>query len=144
MILDAQNQFSNAQALTASAAPTNVIDLGIARNLFDGEPMAVVVIVDVAAATNDGDETYQFDLQTDGDEAFGSATTILSHAIGRASLTAASKHVIPVPVGVELERYFRLYYTLGGTTPTITVTSFLMPLSMVQKDKSYADNITIS
>lgn len=144
MMVDAQLLFSNAQALTGSAAPTNIIDLGEAKNLFDGEPLAIVVIVDVAADGTTTDETYRFDIQTDDNSGFSSATTLLQHSIGYASLTAGSKHVIPVPVGVEVEQYLRLYYTLGGTTPSITVTSFLIPLNMVQKDKSYADNITIS
>ena len=43
MILDAQNQFSSAQALTATADSTNVIDLGVAREIGVGEPMCVLI-----------------------------------------------------------------------------------------------------
>lgn len=144
MIIDSQHLFSDAQAITADAASTNYIDLGVARNLFDGEPMAVVLIVDVAADGTTTDETYEFQIETDGDSAFGSPTDLLAHSIGYAALTAGSQHILPIPVGAAVERYLRVYYNVGGTTPTITVTAFLQPLSMVSKIKSYADNITIS
>lgn len=144
MILDSQLLFSDAQAVTADAASTNQIDLGIERNLFDGEPMAVVLQIDVAADGTTTDETYEFQIETDGDSAFGSPTDLVVHSIGYASLTAGSTHVLPIPIGVSVERYLRLYYNVGGTSPSVTVTAFLQPLNMVQKYKSYADNITIS
>lgn len=144
MYIDSQLLFSDAQAVTADAASTNLVDLGVARNLFDGEPLAVVVQVDVAADVANADETYEFEIQTDDNASFSSATDLLAHVIAGASLTAGSVHVLPVPVGASVERYLRLRYDVGGTTPSITVTAFLQPLSMVQKYKSYADNITIS
>lgn len=144
MIIDAQNLFSDAQAITADANSTNVIDLGVGRNLFDGEPMAVVLIVDVAADATTGDETYEFEVHTDDNASLSSSTQLIAQTIAAAALTAGSQHVIPVPVGVSLERYLGLKYDVGGTTPTITVTAFLQPLSMISKLKSYADGITIS
>lgn len=144
MYIDSQLLFSDAQAVSADAGSTNVVDLGVARNLFDGEPMAVVIQVDVAADVANTDETYAFQIETDDNAAFSSATDLLVHSIAGASLTAGSVHVLPVPVGVSVERYIRVFYDVGGTTPSVTVTAFLQPLSMVQKYKSYADNITIS
>src|SRR5574343_1412152 len=111
MYIDAQNLFSDAQALTASAASTNLIHLKAASNLFDGEPMAVVLVVDVAADGTTTDETYSFAIQCDDNSGFSSATTLVSHAIAYGSLTAASKHIIPIPVGVNVEQYLRVYYT---------------------------------
>lgn len=144
MYIDSQLLFSDAQAVSADAGSTNVVDLGIARNLFDGEPMAVVLSVDVAADGTTTDETYEFQIETDDNAAFSSATDLLAHSIGYASLTAGSMHVLPIPVGAAVERYLRVYYNVGGTSPSVTVTAFLQPLSMVPKLKSYADNITIS
>lgn len=144
MYLDAQLLFSDAQAVTADAASTNYIDLGVSRKVFDGEPLAVVLQVDVAADGTTTDETYEFQIETDDNTSFSSPTDVVLHSIGYASLTAGSLHVIPVPVGALLERYVRVYYNVGGTTPSITVTAFLQPLSMVHKQYNYADNITIS
>ena len=144
MILDSQLLFSDAQAITADAASTNIVDLGIARNIFDGEPMAVVLTVDVAADGTTTDETYEFQIETDDNASFSSATDLLVHSIGYASLTAGSQHILPIPVGAAVEQYMRVYYNVGGTSPSVTVTAFLMPLSMVSKRKVYADAITIS
>lgn len=144
MFIDAQLLFSDAQAVSADAASTNYVDLGVARNLMEGEPMAFVIQVDVAADGTTTDETYEFQVETDDNSSFSSATDLVAHSIGYASLTAGSIHVLPVPVSSAFERYVRLYYNVGGTSPSVTVTAFLQPLSMVQKYKHYADNIVIS
>jgi hypothetical protein len=143
MIKDKNLEFSTAQALTASARSTNVIDLGVARNLFDGEPLCAVVNVDVAADSVDAG-TFAFKLETDDNSDFTSATELVSKTILQAALAVNTNHIIPIPVGVEVERYLALYATLGGDTPTVTITAFLIPLSMVDKYKAYNDNVTIN
>ena len=69
MFLDAQNLFSDAQALTATAVGTNVIDLSQDRSIGNGEPMGVVFTVDVAADQTTGDEDYTFDVEYSGNAA---------------------------------------------------------------------------
>lgn len=144
MILDAQLKVSAAQALTSTAASTDYIDLGVGRNVFDGEPMAFLVHVNVAADAGNGDETYSFAIQCDDNTSFSSPTSLVSHSIARASLSANSLHILPIPIGVDVERYLRLNYTLGGTTPSITLSAYLVPLSHIQKYRVYADGFTIS
>jgi len=144
MFIDVQNKFSAAQAVTADANATNVIDLGIGRNLGDGEPMAVVIDVDVAADHTTGDETYTFNVVTDDNTSLSSPTTIATLTVAAASLTAGSRQVIVIPPGSVLEQYLGFAYDVGGTTPTITCTVFLQPLSMVEKVRYYKDNSTIS
>lgn len=143
MILDKELQFSDSAALSASAN-SSVVSLGAASRLFSGEPMAVVINVEVAADAGDGDETYAFALQTDNAVGFGSPTELVSRAIDKAALTAGSKHTLAVPVEVEQEGYLRLAYTLGGTTPSITVSAHLVPQSFVDKFVTYPDNSQIS
>jgi hypothetical protein len=143
MFVDAQTLFSDAQALTVTAASTNLIDFGSDRDMSKGEPLDVVIVVDVAADGTTTDETYSFAIQTDSDVAFGSATTLASRAITYGELTLGSIHTIPVPN--TNERYMRLYYTLGGTTPTVTVTAFLQPHALVEESRvTYPDGFTIS
>jgi len=145
MILDAQLLLSDAQAITADAGSTNVVDLiASAPNLGDGEPLAIVMTVDVAADGTTTDETYSFVIQTDDNAAFSSAATVSTRAITYGNLTQYSTHIFMIPPGQALERYLRLYYDVGGTTPTITVSAYVAPLSFIQKYKSYADAITIS
>lgn len=150
MILDSQHTFSDAQALTVTVASTNVIDLGIDRNLGIGEPMCVIITVDVAADATTGDETYQFDLETDDNVGFASPLILARRIVSalpnipRATMAAGFKLVIPVPNDTTAERFLRLNYTLGGTTPLITVTAQLQPQSMLQAEAVFAKGYTIS
>lgn len=135
---------SDAQAITADAASTNVIDFGaVARNLPVGEPLALVITVDVAADFTTGDETYTFIARTSAAAALTSPTDIASRTIAASALTAGSVHVIPLGSPMSL-RYLGAYYDVGGTTPSITVTASIMPLSMVQQYQSYPKGYTIS
>lgn len=112
MIIDRFNEYSDAQAVTASAASTNVVDLDAAGNI-EGKPYYLHVKVNTSA-TASGDATVTFALQTDSDEAFGSATTLwTSAAIGKAALTAGTE-VVRLPInGMPIKRHTRVYYTVA-------------------------------
>lgn len=142
MILDSLLKFSDAQALTATADSTNVIDLSVDRDIGIGEPMALVVTVGVAADFTTGDETYQFQLETDDNAAMTSSTIIGDVTVAAADLTTGDKVVIPL--GHSNERYLQVVYTLGGTTPSITVDAFLQPLNMVDGTVTYASGYSIT
>lgn len=152
MNVDNHNTFSDAQALTETTVSTNLVDLSAARAIGEGNPLAVMITVDVAADAGNNNETYQFTVQTDDNSSFSSPmnlTTILYGAlpsIPRAHLAAGSVIVLPLPVLSETtgERYVRVSYTLGGTTPSVTVTAELQPMNMVQAYRSYAKGFTIS
>lgn len=143
MYIDAQGLFSDAQAVTSTAASTNYVDFGVDGNIGVGEPMAVVVVVDVALDSADGDETYVISLEADDNSSFSSAATIASKTATRGD-AAGTKYVLPLPADTSGERYLRVKYTHGGTSPTGTYTAFLIPQSMIQNDIYYADGITIS
>jgi hypothetical protein len=141
MYIDSLLKFSDAQALTATADSTNVVDLGVDRDIGIGEAMAVVITVGVAADITTGDETYQFQVETDSVEALSSATVIADQTVAAANLTAGDKVVLPI--GFSNERYLQVVYTLGGTTPTVTVDAQLMPLAQVDGYVNYANGYTI-
>jgi len=114
MILDKELMMSQAQAVTATAASTNVIDLGARLGLDPGlsDDLWLQIRVDTAA-TASGSATVTFALQTDDDEAFGSATTLwTSTAIGKATL-AAGYNVVRMRLPLGVERYVRVYYTVA-------------------------------
>lgn len=131
MILDAKELLSDAQALTASAASTNYKDFGKDRNIGIGEPICVMITPTVAADSTTGDETYKFGIQVDDNSGFSTPTTILERTIAASLLTKDSIHVLPIPADKSAERYLRVYYTLGGTTPLITITAVIMPVKDV-------------
>lgn len=157
MILDAQGLFSDAQAVTSSAVGTNVIDLSADRAIGSGEPMGVLFTVDVAADQTTGDEDYTFDVEYASDAAQTTARKLVGRRVFESGtptapaedadlLVAGFQFVIPIPpTGLsESERYLGIRYVTAGTTPTITVTSALMPLNMIQADAVYPDGFTIS
>lgn len=142
MIIDAFQQFSAAQALTSTAASTNYIDTLTDGNVGMGEPMCAVITIDVAADHTTGDETYVAALQTDSSSGFGSAVTLGSVTIPRTTV-AGDRFVIPVPPDQTGNRYYRINYTLGGTTPSVTLTAELQPQNMLQNDAYYPRGYTV-
>jgi hypothetical protein len=139
--IDAQNLFSDAQALSATGASTNLIDLSQDRNIGIGRAMAVVVTFDVALAGTS--PTIAIAIQADDNAAFSSPGTVATTP----ALTAAAQGaqvVLPVPPDLLTERFIRLLYTLGGTTPTATVTAFLAPQNQVQNATLYAAGVTVA
>lgn len=127
MLFDTQSLFSDAQAVTGSAASTNVIDLGapgtpqhavapITQDLGRGRPIPIVVqvVTDFAALTS-----LQVGLQVDTVENFASPTTVVSTAaIALANLKAGYRFSLEwLPTGMD-ERFARLYYTVGGSNAT--------------------------
>jgi len=142
MILDFQNQMSDAQALTSTAVSTDVLDLDRDDNIGKGEPMAVVVTVGVAADFTTTDETYQFTVQTATDAAFTSPITVVETGAINGDLLPAG-HRVALPIGHTNEQFLRVNYTLAGTTPTITVDSYLVPLSDIDSWEAHTSGFTI-
>jgi hypothetical protein len=144
MFLDALTMVSNAQALTATALSDKSIDLGpVARRAGTGEPMAFVVQVDVAADHTTGNETYQIDVVQSDNADLSSADVLESRIISYVDLTAGATHYIDLPAAVLLKRYVGLQYTLGGTTPSLTVTAALQPKSMIEGKTIHAVGFSV-
>lgn len=140
MYLDKELQLCASQALSIDAVSSDTLDLAVAgRALGNGEPLAVLVNVEVAADATTGNETYQFDLITDDDSALGSPTILASYVKTAAALAAGTNHILPLPAGVSLLRYLGLNFDGGGTTPTVTVSAWLIRQSDADKYKAYAN-----
>ena len=125
MILDKLLQFSNAQALTATAVSTDVIDLGVARDMAPGYPIRGY-IVNPTALLSAGSSTLQVQVQGSTDNSTFE-TYWESEAIAKASITAAGSRIdfeLPRPTpGRSLPRYLRLNYivaTADFTAGTVT------------------------
>ena len=157
MIIDAHNQFSDEQAITADAVGTNVIDLSVDRAIGNGEPLAVVFVVDVAADQTTGDEDYTFDVEFASDAAQTTARQLIGRRVFESGtptapaqnadlLVAGFKFAIPIPPTAlsESEQFLGIRYDVTGTTPTITCTSFLQPMSMIDSSVDYANSYTIT
>lgn len=145
MILDHSAMASDAQAYSADAGSTNVLDLSVGgRRLGAGEPMAFSLHVDVAADATTGDETYEFEIQTDDNESFASATDLGAVTIARGLLTLGSQHTLFIDPSWVFERFARVRFDGGGTTPTITATIHLAPLCTLEKVAVYPNGYLIT
>lgn len=127
MILDIRSLFSNLQAITATANSTNVYDLGapgiahagslvqLKRNMGKAGniPMLVQVNEDFNNLTS-----LDIVMQSDEDEAFGSAKEVFRVTVLLADLVAG--YICPIdklPRGIT-ERYLRFRYEVTGAAPT--------------------------
>lgn len=123
MLFDSTNLFSDAQAITATAVSTNVIDFGatdtpkhaanaITRDIGKGTPVFVRVQVVTDFADTGSDSTLTVTVQTDDNDSFSSATDLISATSGA---NPAAGYVFPLlvlPRGIE--RYVRLNYTVAN------------------------------
>lgn len=110
MFIDKNLQVSNEQAVTTTAASTDVIDFGQANpNVGLDDRSSMVITVD-EAVTATGAATVTFALQDSADNSSW-ADVLVSAAIGKATLVAGYQYVIPMPP--KLRRYCRVNYTVA-------------------------------
>ena len=106
MILDEGLEFADATALDTTGTDTDligdVIDIGVARDIGQGQPLYFVVQI-TTALTSGGSATVQFSLASDSVEDVATDGTqsihFLSNAIAVADLTAGKKLIFPLPMG---------------------------------------------
>lgn len=136
MILDERTEFSDAQAVTASAI-TDVIDLGSTptlRSLQGGEPLYLVISVD-ESATAAGAATVTFSLESDSTADLNTSATVhwSSSAIGKATLVAGyTVAQVALPLTANVERYLGVRYTVAtGPLTAGKFSAFLTPVPPV-------------
>lgn len=127
MIYSKQSLLSDAQAVTATAASTNVYDLGangtpvgasaaLNRDMGKGLQVKLDVRVVTTFATL---TSLTVTLEQDDDVAFGTVTTVGgTQAIPVASLVAGYKFNLDRLLLGLTKRYFRLKYTVAGSNAT--------------------------
>ena len=128
MILDRAEMFSNAQAVTATTASTNVLDTGatgttyggaaaLIRDLGKGTPVPLAIRV-VQNFNNLTSLTIAY--QVSDDAAFTTPVTVIQSPAYTLTQLNAGTHLVPdmVPAGAN-KRFHRLLYTVAGTAPTL-------------------------
>jgi len=143
MFLDAHNQYSDAQALTAAAASTNIIDHGVARSMGTGKPLYIVLVVDVALTDAGSDSTVAVTLETDDNESFTSATSVQALFTVAATAAIGTRYYATLAPGILDEQYSRLYFTpANGNLTTGSVTAAIV--TNIEDFTHYPKGYTIS
>jgi len=129
MILDKLLMFSEAQAVTASAASTDVIDLGpidgTRRDIGVGYPVELFVNVNTTA-TAAGAATVNIQLQTSPDNS--TWTTLASTSDLALSAMTSGKRVWSQKVPQGVQRYLRINYVVG--TGPLTAGAFTAGMNL--------------
>ena len=142
MYVDALLLFSDAQAITATAASTSHVDFGSVRDVGAGEDLYVVVSCDVAMTDASSDSTVAVSVEGDSTTTFTPDFTRTLFTFSALSAAGTIKYAKLGPGDVNL-RYLQLMYTVaGGNLTTGSFTAFMT--NNIDKYVSYADNITIS
>lgn len=116
MIKDKALEFSDSQAVTATAVSTGIVDLGATpatRNLGAVDDLYLTIVCTETAAAA-GAATVTFSLESDSTADLATSATVHTStgAIGKAALTAGAKVAqIKIPNG-DYERYLGVRYTV--------------------------------
>lgn len=157
MYIDAELLLSDSQAITVDAVGTNVIDLSLNRSIGNGEPMAVVFTVEVAADQTSGDEDYTFEVEYASNAAQTTGRQLMGRRVFESGtpgapaqdadlLVVGFRIVIPIPPTKlsESNQFLGIRYDVEGTSPTITCSAFLIPMSMIDATDDYASGFNIT
>lgn len=127
MIFDLTTLFSNAQAIIADAASTDIIDLGATGRVYGaaadltrdiGKGRGIPIHIQVVEAFNTL-TSLRVVIQCDDNAGFASAKDVVEQTIPLAQLVAGKTiSLVCIPPGVD-ERYLRVFYDVVGTNPTL-------------------------
>lgn len=141
MIIDKLLQVSSAQAVTASAASTDVIDFGQTNPNSGMDDRTSMVFTVSEAATAAGNATVTFSVQDCDTEGGTYADVATSGAIGKAQLAAGAQVVVKMPT--RLRRYCRAYYSVASGPLTAGKFSAQI-VTGVQQNTPYPDSPRIA
>ena len=124
MIIDKELVFSEAQAVTATASSTNIVDLGVGDT---GVSKALTLVVDIPTVFT-GTGTIVITFNTGSAMSAGaitSPTVMATFSPTNAQIKAGGRmYTVPLPIGMK--RYCDLTYTVDGTVAAGKITAFLV------------------
>lgn len=130
MFVDLDAYFSDGQALTATAASTQYIDL---QTTGDIDKLRLIIGV-AKVRTNTGATTCDIIVQQDTATNFGSPETIYTFAQLAAASFDTAGQLFNVAMPNCTKRYVRLYYTVGTQNFTVLeIDAYLTPAAQTNK-----------
>jgi hypothetical protein len=142
MITDAFLRVSDAQAITGDAASTNTIDLSVARDIGEGQPLYMVFTVTEAFNNL---TSMLLEVVISDSANLGTPTILAMQNALLAGLTVGAQFtvVIPPSVGSLGKRYLGAYYDVTGTNPSTGKVTADIVTSIQDGKKSYASGFTV-
>jgi hypothetical protein len=140
MIRDSQTVLDSANALTATANGSNIIDHSSLGNLGIGEPLAVVIEISVLGT---GSGSFSAALVSADDVGISVNTqTLVTIPLGVApkANTKAIGVLPPLDTNLTTNRYYQLQYTLSGSATVTVSQAFIQPLDQIQNSNVFYPN----
>ena len=126
MLLDQNVMFSDAQALRATGASTNTVDLKAAGDAALGH-LVVLAHADIAFA---GATQIVCALQTSDKSDFSSGVvTLASATVSGTQLADTQKNLFALGIAAGMKRYLRMYYTVTGTITAGAISCCLVDIA---------------
>lgn len=157
MILDERTEFADAVSVAAIASTAligDVIDLGPARDIGDGQPIYLVITTDTEIITGGSAGTIAFQLASDAQAAIatdGSATVhidtgtfVTDDAAANSAQLNAGGIIFAGPLPAEghvYERYLGILCVIATTTVTAGKINAFLTLDPPNTKKTYADAV---
>lgn len=141
MRIDNELTYASGQTLTASGASANFINHRAAGLVAHGTQMVATVVLKAAPVATG---TYAVKLQTDDNSSFSSPTDLTPDFTIPATAKKGDKFAIAIPKHAKVEQYTRLYFTLGGTSPSITLDAWMADSDSVESWKAYEDRLSFA
>lgn len=123
---DIKLALSTAQALTQDANSEDYIDTELTIPGWEkGMPAAIIVNVETVSVASTG---INFVVCHKTSEPTNADATLVTVTAPAANLTTGKQIVIPLPQGIPLLRYVRLYYDLINGAERYTVSAYFTPM----------------
>lgn len=123
---DYELALSTSQQVNADANSEDYLDTEMTVPGWErGQPAAIIINVEAKAAAGTGvtfEVVHKTSEPTTGDGALVSVTALAAH------LAVGKQIVIPLPMGIPLLRYVRLYYNIAAGTEDYTFSAYFTPL----------------
>jgi hypothetical protein len=156
-IIDKRLEIADAVSIAAAAGTAlrgDQIDLGVARDVGNGEPEYLVITVDTAIVTAGSAGTVQFILASDAQAAIATDNSATVHWVSKAFATGGTASAplragdviavlaLPSDGGQPYERFLGLLVVTGTTTTTAGAISATITRDPTGQSKSYADALS--
>ena len=144
MLIDKDLEFSDKQAITATANGGTAVDIQTVRDIGHGTPLHVISQVVETFSDAASDSTVTVTLITSATSDLGTPTTLATIGTFPALAVAGTKMQYTLPVGLAYKQFLGIAYTVAnGNLTTGKVTTFLSEFQAPTPKTFYPSGIPV-